>query len=141
MLYIVDILLVIAFKKATEKKKNFYKDKQNDAKIQKLLTDMEQNGKKMMRVIIFNTFILLVIKVFDLFMSVSKFKIWKDDLYSIDQRRKMNSFCYTVKICSVYEELVKIFYMIFYCLSMVSFYYLNKNFRLNLRKILKLDRK
>lgn len=74
---VVDILLFIAFRKSTEKKKYFYKDKCNDAKVQELLNDMEQSVKKIMRVIIVNSSILPVVKLFDLFMSVSKFKVWK----------------------------------------------------------------
>ena len=132
---LVDILLIIGFKKATEKKKIAYKDKLNDTKIQKILTDMEHAGKKIMRVIIINTCILLVIKVLDLFMAVSKFKIWKEDLHHVNQRRQLNSFCHTVKICSVYEELVKIVYMLHYSFSIICFYFLNKNFKLNLSKI------
>lgn len=132
---VFDIYLVIGFQNATDKKTLFYKDKLDDAKVQKQLTEMQQGVKNIQRVIIVNTAALLIVKIFDLFIAVSKFRIWKDDLHDMEYNRKLNSFCYTVNICLVYEELVKTLYMFYYCFSIVSFYNMNKNFRLKLRSI------
>ena len=96
--------------------------------MKKKLTELEQAVKNVFKVILVNLFLLLAVKSFDFFMSISKFKIWKDNMHYRDVNKKLNNFCHLVKICSVYEELVKIVYMLHYSFSIICFYFLNKNF-------------
>lgn len=130
---VVDIKLVITFKKMINTKKNIFKEKQNDAKLTKQINEMEQTVEKILKVIIVNTVILLLIKSFDFYMSVARFQIWKKWLPNIYLNTRINVFCYTIKICSVYDELVKLSYMFYYCFTIVPFYFMNKHFRTNFR--------
>lgn len=129
---VVDILLLIAFKKSTEKKMSFIKLNMDEKRMKKKLTELEQAVKNVFKVILVNIFLLLTVKSYDFFISLSKFNIWKQGLLDTDSNRKLNGFCHLVKICSSYEDLTKVAYMIYYCFSTVMFYYLNRNFRSNL---------
>lgn len=125
---VVDALLLAALRKATLKKKLLLAETPTSVKLKQQVVDLEKAAKRVLRVIIFNTIILLAVKSFDLAVSVAKFKIWKDDLTSMAYNRRLNSFCHTVSICMVYEDLVKILFIFFCSFSMFTFYSMNKNY-------------
>lgn len=133
---ISDIFLIVSLHQSIEKKKNIFKHRLNDPKVQKQISKLEKVTKNIVKVIVTNTIILLLVKSFDMAISISKFGIWKQNLSKMWNTRKLNSFCYTVKICHVYEELAKIFYIFHYCFSIVAFSFLNKHFGSHLGAII-----
>lgn len=133
---VLDILLIVAFRKLIEQKKDSLNRVGVDPnKLQEQINEIEQTEEKMLKVIATNTVVYFLIKVFDVFMKISKFKIWKSNLVDAPYLSSLNEFCYTVKICDTYEELVKVLYLICYSFSFVVFYHFNKNFRSQFRSI------
>lgn len=129
---LIDILLVVSFKRSTEKKKILIQTRFINKDVQKeKLTQLEQTVTNVLKIIIINTLFLVMVKSFDFAISISKFNIWKEGLVDMHLSAKLNGFCHLVKICAAYEELVKLAYMMYYCFTTVAFYYLNKNFRSN----------
>lgn len=124
-----DVLLLKSIQKIIKSKKINLKGKLSDDKLNSHLRDIEQVEENTLKIIIVNTVALMLIKAFDLFVTVSKFKISKLNLTRVTYESKLSQFCYTVKFCFVYEELVKIFYIVYYCFATLLFYYLNRNFR------------
>lgn len=127
---LADVMLIRGLKRLISQKKSVLTNLIIGTRINKnQIRELEEMEEKILKVIVANTCILMCIKLLDLFFTVSKFKIWKKDLTNIYYYTKLDHFCYTVKICAVYEELVKILYLITYSYSTMLFYYLNKNFR------------
>lgn len=141
---LVDILLVRSFDKLIEKNKKVFDENSlstiEKTKMKNKISLMEQAMNKIVKVIITNTIIILITKSLDIVVSISKFKIWKQDLTRIYLITRLNEFCHTVKICSIYEELVNILYMLTYCFSIVMFYHLNRNFQSGLRNVFKFSK-
>jgi hypothetical protein len=128
---IIDVLLIKSLQRALRtKKKTFHTQKGSNKKAGEQINEIQQTEKNALKVISTNTLIIVAAKIFDLTMAVSKFLIWRQPLW-LDILTQLPPFCYTVKICGSYEELVKVFYLATYGYSTWLFFYLNKPFRQN----------
>lgn len=129
---VCDILLVVSLKRSLNAKKSIVsKLILSITNVNDQIKDIEQTELNIVRAILVNTFVLLAFKLFELAMTVSKFTVWQKSLVMLNSLSSSDSFCYTVKICLVYEELVKLFNLIAYSYVTALYYNLNKNFRNN----------
>lgn len=144
---VVDILLIVGLRRSIEKKKKMVPTTSNivnllpnqseisneNNKMIVQINEIEKTEKNILKSVIANTIILLVAKVFDLFFTIAKFNIWNQDLVNLNYSTKLNAFCHTVKICTIYEDMIKILYIGSYSFSTIMFYNMNKSFRVNFK--------
>lgn len=130
LLTISDVLMLASLRRTIEEKKKVLKALSNSGVSLNSLNEIEQISQAATRVIIVNTFVLVVLKLASLVMEAFKYFISTKN-YFLDTTRRLPPFCHSFKICLVYDDLLKIFYLAWLSYSLLLFYYLNRHFRQN----------